>query len=113
MKQKRTLFFQRAGRLMPSALHPKPMRIFLCAFLIISGPTAFAQLSVRGTVTSKTDGQPLPGVSVNVAWMQIGVNTDLEGRYAFDVTDENSVIEFTFLVLKALKIKVYGKIIIY
>src|SRR3546814_15744216 len=109
MKQKRTLFFQRAGRLMSSALHPKPMRIFLCAFLIISGPTAFAPLSVRGTVTSKTDGQPLPGVSVNVAGTQLGVNTDLEGRYAIDVPDGNLVIEFTFRGMTSLKVKVDRK----
>src|SRR3546814_9422314 len=97
---------------MPSALHPKPMRIFLCAFLIIARPTAFAQLSVRGTVTSKTDCQPFPGVSVNVSGTQIGVNTDLEGRYAIDVPDGNSVIEFTFLGMKALKVNVEGRSII-
>src|SRR3546814_7287181 len=72
----------------------------------------FGQFSVRGTVTSKTDGQPLPGVSVNVAGTQIGVNTDLEGRYAIDVPDGNSVIEFTFLGMKALKVNVEGRSII-
>lgn len=94
---------------MASAAHPKSMRILLCALLILSGSTAFAQLEVSGTVTSKADGQPLPGVSVNVAGTQIGVSTDLEGHYTIEVPDGNSVLEFSFLGMMTMQVEVGGR----
>lgn len=70
---------------------------------------AFAQREVSGTVTSQTDNLTLPGVSVNVAGTNIGVNTDLGGKYTIEVPADNSVLEFSFLGMKTQEVNVNGR----
>jgi TonB-linked SusC/RagA family outer membrane protein len=53
---------------------------------------AFAQGTVRGTVTSKTDGMPLPGVNVLIKGKTIGTTTDVEGRYAIQASSGETLI---------------------
>ncbi|MDW3196425.1 MAG: von Willebrand factor type A domain-containing protein [Cytophagales bacterium] len=67
---------------------------------------------VTGTVTSKTDGEALPGVNVQVKGSTRGTVTDLNGFYAIEVPHEKSVLVFTFIGLVAEEIKVKGRKII-
>jgi TonB-linked SusC/RagA family outer membrane protein len=57
------------------------IRIWLILVLGFCLADAFAQGTVSGTVTSKTDRMPLPGVSVLNKSKSTGVYTDAEGRF--------------------------------
>ena len=75
------------------------------AFLVLATQYVFGQVKVSGTVTSKDDGQPLPGVSVVVDGTQKGTVTDFDGKYLIDVR-AGSVLVFTFVGMIEKKILV-------
>ena len=57
--------------------------LFLFSFLLLIMQISFAQeKSITGTVTSKTDGIPLPGVNVIVQGTSNGAQTDFDGNYS-------------------------------
>jgi TonB-linked SusC/RagA family outer membrane protein len=69
----------------------------LC-FLAIFISQAYAQnRTVTGTVTSKDDGLPLPGVSVKVTGTSIGTQTNANGRFTLSVPSTARSVDFTFL----------------
>jgi TonB-linked SusC/RagA family outer membrane protein len=51
--------------------------------------------SVSGTVTSLSDGQTLPGVTVVIKGTNTGSVTDLDGRYVIDVPNANDILVFS------------------
>jgi TonB-linked SusC/RagA family outer membrane protein len=55
------------------------------------------QLSVSGTVTDASTGDPLPGVNVTVRGTTIGALTDLGGKYSLQVPDQNAFLVFSFI----------------
>ena len=77
-------------RLAPSGLGRAALLLLLCCGI---GGTAFAQLTVNGTVTSAEEG-PLIGVTVRVAdELTTGTITDLDGNYTITVpSGESSLI---------------------
>ena len=61
---------------------------------------SFAQeKTVTGTVTSATDGFPLPGVNVIVKGTTRGVQTDFDGNYSIKAS-ANETLVFSFLSMK-------------
>ncbi|WP_234406759.1 carboxypeptidase-like regulatory domain-containing protein, partial [Prolixibacter bellariivorans] len=68
-----------------------------------------ANRGVTGTVTD-TQGQPLPGVSIQIKGTAIGTITDAEGNYRFAHVPENSVLVFSFMGMQKQAIPVKGKI---
>lgn len=57
--------------------------VLLFALLLVFSQFSFAQNStVKGTVTSAENGEPVPGVSVLVKGTSKGAVTDLEGQYS-------------------------------
>lgn len=65
-----------------------PMLLTLTAF------SALAQRQVTGTVTDNTT-YGLPGVAVLIKGTTTGVITDLDGKYAIEVPDDNAVLVFS------------------
>lgn len=63
---------------------------------------AFAQITVKGTVTAAEDGSPLPGVSILVKGTTVGTVTDFDGKYELSVP-QNAVLEFSFLGYKTVE----------
>lgn len=55
------------------------------------------QKKVTGTVTDSQTGGALTGVTVKLRGTNIGTITDINGNYAVDVLNENSVLEFSFI----------------
>lgn len=53
-------------------------------------------VQVEGRVTND-QGEPLPGVSIQVKGAQTGTITDADGRYAITVPDEDAVLVFTYI----------------
>lgn len=74
-------------------LHPQGQKKNIAyAFL----KTDILAITISGTVTDE-GGNPLPGVSVLEKGTTTGTITDIEGNYALRVTDERSVLIFTFV----------------
>ncbi len=73
--------------------------LLLAAFLILAGPLeAFAQGSIRGTVTDETSGESLIGVNVIVVGSAKGAATDLQGRYVIpSVRGGQYSIKFSYI----------------
>jgi TonB-linked SusC/RagA family outer membrane protein len=67
--------------------------------------TAVAQTSVLGTIKDNT-GIPLMGVTVLIKGTAKGTTTDFDGNYAIEVSDENSILTFSFLGFETKQIKV-------
>jgi len=73
-------------------------KLILFLLLLCFGVLAMAQeLSVTGTVVSGTDGDLLPGVNVVLKGTNIGVVTDVNGRYRITVPNADAVLLFSFV----------------
>jgi len=69
--------------------------LFLLLFIAFH---AIAQeRAVTGTVTDKTDGLPLPGVSVKANGTQIGTQTDANGKFSLRVPAGSNGLTFTYI----------------
>ena len=55
------------------------------------------EVTVRGTVISSTDQQPIPGVTVLLKGTTRGVATDLDGSFSISVPSQTSVLVFSFV----------------
>jgi TonB-linked SusC/RagA family outer membrane protein len=74
--------------------------LFVLAFFC--GALAFAQKTVTGTVTSKSDGEPLPGVSVTIKGTTTGTETDFDGNYSIKI-EEGKVLVYSYLGFKTVE----------
>lgn len=74
------------------------MKSLLCiAFaLMISVPIHAQQKTVSGTVTSFSDGSPLPGATVMIKGTTTGAQTDFEGGYAINVK-VGQILQFSYV----------------
>ena len=76
----------------------------LTLFVLFGGllfSTAIAQVTVSGTITSASDGVPLPGVSVvDVNDATNGVVADFDGNYTITVDNGNTSLRFSSIGYK-------------
>jgi TonB-linked SusC/RagA family outer membrane protein len=73
----------------------------------------FAQKQkVTGIVTDGMTGNPLPGATVGVEGTNIGVTTDIEGKFSIEVPNEEAVLIFSFIGYMQEKIAVKNKVVI-
>ena len=80
--------------------------VFLFSFLFFSAHTAFAQQKeIKGTVTSKADGIPLPGVNVLVEGTTNGTQTDFDGNYTLTAS-VGDVLTFSFIGMTTTQVTV-------
>ncbi|SKB32801.1 SusC/RagA family TonB-linked outer membrane protein [Daejeonella lutea] len=72
------------------------LTLFLFIFCVLQSPViAWAQdMQVSGKVTSKSDGLPLPGVTVTVEGTNIGTSTGATGTFTISVPKLGSVLTF-------------------
>lgn len=66
------------------------------------------QKSISGKVTDLT-GASLPGVSVVVKGTTTGVITDIDGKYTLTKVPENATLQFSFVGMKTIEIKLDGR----
>ena len=69
------------------------------AVVVLSSLSAFAQITVTGTVTDKT-GEPLIGASVLVVGTQNGIATDLDGNFILKDVAEGAIIRASYVTYK-------------
>ncbi|SMD46139.1 TonB-linked outer membrane protein, SusC/RagA family [Aquiflexum balticum DSM 16537] len=78
----------------------KKITVFVLFFLAVisMSPDIYAQdNAIKGKVTSRDDGQPLPGVTVLVQNTTIGTVTDIDGNYSINVPSGSNVLTFSFI----------------
>jgi len=81
---------------------------FLC-ICVLSITQTFAQnRTVTGIVTSKSDGLPIPGVSVKVQGTTAGTLTVVDGKFTISAPS-NSTLVFSFIGYSAQTIPLAGK----
>ncbi|MCH7523923.1 MAG: carboxypeptidase-like regulatory domain-containing protein, partial [Bacteroidetes bacterium] len=79
---------------------------FLISFLFFTVQTAFAQeKEINGTVTSKIDGIPLPGVNVLVEGTTNGTQTDFDGNYSLTAS-VGDVLVFSYIGMTSVNITI-------
>ena len=83
-----------------------PLTLFFF-FAGILFSTALAQVTVSGTVTSASDGVPLPGVSViDANDATNGVVADFDGNYSITVTSGTTSLRFSSIGYKTVELAV-------
>ncbi len=81
----------------------------LLLLLLILPFAALAQGTMRGTVTDKTNGQPLPGVNVVVRGTSNGVSTDFDGKYSINNVKTGDVVVFSYIGYKEFTVTYQGQ----
>ncbi|MBQ0034735.1 MAG: carboxypeptidase-like regulatory domain-containing protein, partial [Bacteroidales bacterium] len=74
----------------------------ICLSLFLVAASAFAQVTVKGTVTSAEDSQGLPGVSIIVKGTTHGTVSDFDGKYELEVAP-NATLQFSFMGYKTVE----------
>jgi TonB-linked SusC/RagA family outer membrane protein len=86
----------------------KKILMLFTVFLLTCSLAMSQMKQISGTVTSKEDGYPMPGVSVTVKGTTIGVNTNVDGKYIITAT-ENQTLIFSFVGMKSQEFPAAGK----
>lgn len=76
--------------------------LFLALFVQV---IAAQEVAVKGRVTYRPDGSPLPGVAVRVAGVEIGTFTDIDGSFAINA-NMGSTINFSFIGMATVNVTV-------
>lgn len=81
-------------------------RVALLSLCLLAGMTlSAAPLTVSGTVTQASDGEPLVGVSILIKGTSQGTTTDIDGNYTLKV-DEGAILQFSYVGFTTREIKV-------
>eukprot|EP01133_Synstelium_polycarpum_P013211 gene13211-15521_t len=78
----------------------------LFVFLFISVFAMAQERIIKGTITGKDDGLPLPGVSVKLRGTKTGTLTNADGKYSINVPGAESVLEFSYIGFETRSITV-------
>lgn len=79
-------------------------RLHTLCFVLLVAICAFADITVKGTVTSADDGLGMPGVSILVKGASTGTVTDIDGKYELKVP-ESAVLQFSFVGYNTVEAK--------
>jgi TonB-linked SusC/RagA family outer membrane protein len=84
------------------------MKKVLLSFLMIvlvtfSGYSQVRTIDVTGKVTGGSDGMALPGVTVVIKGTNVGTTTDIDGKFTIKVSDEKSILVFSYIGFENLE----------
>ena len=85
-------------------------QLFLLLFSLLA--IAAQARVVTGVVTQASDGDVVIGASVQVNGVKGGAATDIDGKYSINVPDDNAVLVFSFVGLKAKEVKVGNRSVV-
>ncbi len=80
-------------------------KIIAFIFCICLSISSFSQVNVTGIVKD-FNNDPIPGVTVMEKGTTNGIITDINGKYTISVTDENSILMFSFVGMTTQEITV-------
>jgi len=85
------------------------MKKFLLISTLLLSLAAMAQVTVTGTVTDGSIGEPAIGASVIVAGTTIGTVTDTDGHFTLDVPDGKFILQVSMVGYKTQVVNIKGK----
>lgn len=65
--------------------------------MLLVAPVAFAQTTIKGTVTTQGSNEGIPGVTVVVKGTTVGTSTDGNGNYTLTTNRANPTLSFSFI----------------
>jgi len=83
----------------------KPL-VLMMLFVLIGFSLLAQTTSITGTITSKDDGSPLPGVAVLVKGTTVGTVTDVDGKYTLAVPSDATTLQFKFVGMKTVEMPI-------
>ena len=86
------------------------LSVLLILMSIISGLTFGQTINVKGKVTSKSNGEFLPGVTVVVQGTSTGTATNIDGEFAIEA-ETGKFLVFSFIGMKSQTVEVTGNTI--
>jgi TonB-linked SusC/RagA family outer membrane protein len=86
----------------------KRINLIFILFLLTSSLLMSQVKQISGTVKSKEDGMPMPGVTVLVKGTTQGTSSGADGKYSIMASD-NQVLVFSFIGMKSQEFPVAGK----
>jgi TonB-linked SusC/RagA family outer membrane protein len=81
----------------------------LLVAIMLSSFLGFGQISVKGRVLDKNDGQGLPGVNIVIKGTSQGTVSDIEGGYSLEAVAENAVLVISYVGYVTQEVTVSGK----
>src|SRR5690606_26517321 len=81
----------------PKSVRMKKLLQSLFLMLLVAGTAIAQERTVTGTVTDKTDGLPLPGVSVKVNGTNLGTTTGGNGTFSIRVPSGSSSLTVSYV----------------
>lgn len=69
----------------------------LCLLLMVVGIVSAQSKQITGQVTSASDGEPMPGVSILVKGTNGGAITDNDGYFKVNVANNEAILVFSFI----------------
>ena len=85
--------------------------LLMLAVLVQAASLSYGQSTVSGTVVSKEDGNPLPGVNVVIKNTSNGTTTDVDGKYTLAVGADATLV-FSFIGFMTIEEPVNGRQVI-
>jgi len=89
----------------------KTNAVLLLLFMLFVQATFAQSRTISGTVTSASDGLPLPGANVIVKGTTNGVQTDFDGNYSISASNGQTLV-FSYLGLKTKEVAVGSQSVI-
>jgi len=90
----------------------KKNKLFFSFLLVFFSLLSYGQKTIKGTVTEKSTGEPLPGVSILVKGDFRGTETDFNGSYSIENLKASDVLIFSFIGMKSQEVTVGDKTLI-
>lgn len=84
-------------------------KVFLLLFLFTSGIILCQSTEYSGTVISKSDKIPIPGVNVVIKGTKVGTQTDFDGNFKIVVPDSLNVLSFSYVGYQTLDYRLKDK----
>ena len=80
------------------------MTLLACLVLVVY--TAFAQRTVKGTVISQEDGQPVIGATIKIVGSKTGTTTDIDGHFSISVPDGKKLqVSYVGMISQTVTVK--------
>ncbi len=84
-------------------------KLFLISLLVLFIQVTFGQTkTITGTVKSKSDGFPIPGVSILIQGTKTGPTTDFDGNYSIPASPGQSLV-FSYMGSETQVVKIDGQ----
>lgn len=76
---------------------------------VLAAPVAQQSRLIKGKVIGADDNMPVPGVSIVIKGTTLGTQTDANGNYSLDVSNDDAVLVFSSIGYESQEIPVAGK----